>query len=147
MMTEICERIANGESLRGICAGEGMPSAPLVMKWLANDEDGALREQYARAREAQADHIFDEILEIADDGKNDWMEKNGEESVGYALNGEHVQRSKLRIDARKWMAGKMRPKVYGDKIQTEHTGEVKIDTSPGDAIKAMLDAKRKRSTG
>lgn len=120
LFDRICERIADGESLRTICADEDMPSKTTVFRWLAND--AALSDQYARAREAQADAIFDEILDIADTAVNDWMETNGQDDVGYRVNGEHIQRSRLRIDARKWMAGKLRPKVYGDKVDVEHSG-------------------------
>ena len=111
----ICERIADGESLRSICGDEDMPAKSTVFKWLAQKDGFA--DQYARAREAQADSIFDDILDIADDARNDWMERQGDEGPGYQLNGEHVQRTRLRIDARKWMAGKLRPKKYGDKLE------------------------------
>jgi len=112
----ICERIAEGESLRSICADEDMPSTTAVKKWLIKDDGGALVAQYTRAREMQADTLFEDILDISDNARNDWMEREGEGSAGYALNGEHIQRSRLRVDARKWMAGKLRPKVYGDKV-------------------------------
>jgi hypothetical protein len=113
----ICERIADGESLRSICRDEDMPAASTVIRWIAADE--TLRERYARSREAQADAIFDEILEIADDARNDWMDGK-EGSAADVLNSENIQRSRLRIDARKWMAGKLRPKVYGDKLDLTH---------------------------
>lgn len=116
----ICERIADGESLRDICSDDDMPNKSSVFRWLANDP--ALSDQYARAREEQADAIFDEVLSIADDGRNDWMERRGEEDAGWVTNGENIQRSRLRIDARKWMAGKLRPKKYGDKTMHEHGG-------------------------
>jgi hypothetical protein len=116
----ICERIADGESLRDICKGDDMPSRVSFFRWLAKSPE--LSNQYARAREAQADAIFDEILSIADDARNDWMERNGDGDAGWSANGEHIQRSRVRIDARKWMAGKLRPKVYGDKVVNEHTG-------------------------
>lgn len=112
----ICARIAGGESLRAICEGEGMPDKATVFRWLADDANTAFRDQYARAREMQADTLFDDILEISDDARNDWMERNGDDAEGYELKGEHIQRSRLRVDARKWMAGKLRPKVYGDKV-------------------------------
>lgn len=118
----ICERIADGESLRTICSDGDMPNKATVFRWLAQDESGTLSDQYARAREAQADAIFDEILDIADDGRNDWMQRNGDDDDGWQCNGEHIQRSRVRIDARKWMAGKMRPKVYGEKVSHEHGG-------------------------
>jgi hypothetical protein len=105
----ICERLANAESLRKICLDDSMPSQATVFRWLADERFSAFKEQYTRAREAQADALFDEILDIADDGSNDFM---GEDEK---YNGDAVQRSRLRVDARKWMAGKLRPKVYGDK--------------------------------
>jgi hypothetical protein len=75
-------------------------------------------QQYARAREVQADTLVDEILEIADDGTNDWMAREGKDGeAGWALNGEHVQRSKLRVDSRKWFASKVAPKKYGEKLE------------------------------
>lgn len=100
----ICERLADGESLRSICSQEGMPSKSMVFRWLA--ANGAFRDQYAHAREAQADALFDEILDIADDGRNDWIEKRNAagEVIGWQENGEAIRRSQLRIDARKWMA-------------------------------------------
>ncbi len=116
----ICDRIANGESLRQIADDEGMPAASTVFVWLS--QDPTFSEQYARAREAQADAIFDEILLIADDGRNDWVERKDQEdaNMGWRENGEALRRSQLRIDARKWMAGKLRPKKYGDKLELEH---------------------------
>lgn len=109
----ICQRIADGESLRSICSDKDMPDKSTVLKWLS--QSPAFASQYAHARELQADAIFDEVLDIADDGRNDWMEANGKDDEGWKQNGEAIQRSKLRIDARKWMAGKLRPKKYGEK--------------------------------
>lgn len=119
----ICERIADGESLRTICDDPDMPARSTVFKWLG--EHKVFSDQYAHAREEQADALFDEILSIADDGQNDWMEKYGRdgESIGWQVNGEALRRSQLRVDARKWMAGKLRPKKYGDRIVNEHTGK------------------------
>lgn len=114
----ICERLANGESLRRICRDDDMPEMRTVMRWLNAREEFC--QQYVRARELQAECIFDEMAEIADDGTNDWMASNAPDCEGYKLNGEHVQRSKLRIDARKWMLAKMAPRKYGDKQQIDH---------------------------
>lgn len=122
---EICTRLARGESLRSITADQDsgwMPSQTTVFRWL--EDNAAFREQYARAREVQADTIFDEMLEIADDARNDFMERQLGEDGPTVLqaNQEHIQRSRLRIETRKWMAGKLRPKVYGDKVVNEHSG-------------------------
>ena len=74
--------------------------------------------QYARARDLRADTLFDEALEIADETSDDWIRAEDEKKV---LDHEHVQRSRLRVDTRKWAAGKLAPKRYGDKLQ--HTGD------------------------
>ncbi|OWT68078.1 MULTISPECIES: terminase small subunit protein [unclassified Achromobacter] len=126
----ICARLADGESLRRICQDEDMPDKSTVMRWLAQDEN--LRDQYARAREAQADRLAEEILEIADDGRNDtYTDEDGNERT----NQEVVARSRLRVDARKWLASKMAPKKYGDKVELSGTGEggallIGISTDP-----------------
>lgn len=120
----ICERIADGESLRQICGDEGMPATSTVFVWLS--EDPQFSEQYARAREAQADAVFDDILSIADDGRNDWIEKRNADGqvIGWQENGEAIRRSQLRIDARKWMAGKLKPKKYGEKLDLNLSGAI-----------------------
>lgn len=112
---DICKRLGLGESLRTICRDDELPCCSTVFKWLNQQPEFA--EQYARARETQADSLFDEILDIADDGTNDWMEAHDKEgaNIGWRENGEALRRSQLRIDARKWMAGKLKPKKYGDK--------------------------------
>lgn len=127
---EICERLAEGESLRAICLADDMPSKSTVFRWL--DSNPTFRDQYARAREFQADTMADEMQDIADDGSNDWMEKHDKDgnAIGWQLNGEHVQRSKLRIDTRKWNASKLKPKKYGDKITNEVTGADGKDLIP-----------------
>lgn len=128
---EICERIANGESLRGMCDDAALPAMSTIFKWLTEDE--TFSEQYARARETQADALFDDILTIADDGRNDWMErKNADgQNIGWMENGEVLRRSHLRVEARKWMAGKLRPKKYGDKLDVEHSGQMEINVTIG----------------
>ncbi|PCK86353.1 terminase small subunit protein [Rhizobium sophoriradicis] len=122
----ICERIADGESLRSICRDEAMPDKATVFRWLASDDDFATK--YVRAREAQADALVDEMIDIADDGANDWMEKHNAagETTGWQENGEALRRSQLRISTRQWIAEKLKPKKYGAKVELEHgvTGEV-----------------------
>ena len=132
----ICERIANGESLRTICDDADMPDKATVFRWLKVETDFC--DQYARAREAQADAIFDDILSIADDGRNDWMErKNSDgECIGWNENGEALRRSQLRIEARKWMAGKLKPKKYGEKLDLNVSGS--LETVSEDQLNARI---------
>lgn len=120
---KICNRLADGESLRTICKDEDMPSRETVRLWLADERYKSFLGQYARAREEQADHYFEESIDIADNGSNDWMEQNDPENPGFRLNGEHVQRSRLRVDIRKWAASKLAPKKYGDKLDMNLGGQ------------------------
>ncbi|TBA65353.1 terminase small subunit-like protein [Rhizobium ruizarguesonis] len=124
----ICERIADGESLRSICRDDAMPAKSTVLAWLADDDKTSFRTKYAQAREIQADGFVDEMVEIADDGTNDWMEKKNAdgEATGWQENGEAIRRSQLRIGTRQWIAEKLKPKKYGTKVELEHgvSGEV-----------------------
>ena len=108
----ICDRIAHGDSLRQIDSDDTMPSKATIMRWLT--ERPAFQDQYALARQAQMEHYADEIMDISDDGRNDWMERQGKEDAGWVANGENIQRSRLRVDTRKWLMSKLYPKVYGD---------------------------------
>ena len=104
-------------TLREVCRGEGMPTEACVRTWAYEDRSG-FYSQYARAREIGYQAMADEVLEISDDGTNDWMERQGDDGKSaFALNGEHVQRSRLRVDTRKWLLSKALPKIYGDKVQ------------------------------
>jgi hypothetical protein len=128
--SEICERIADGESLRAICRDEGMPPENTVRRWAIEDREG-FSAQYARAREAQAESLADEILEIADDATNDWNEGNDGARV---FDHEHVNRARLRVDSRKWLLSKLLPKKYGDSLDLKHSGNlvVNVNRFPGE---------------
>lgn len=115
----ICLKLAEGLSLREVCRAEDMPDKSTVMRWLAAHDE--FRDQYATAREAQADHWADEILEIADDATNDWIKRHQDGKDVETLNAEHVNRSRLRVDSRKWLLSKLMPKKYGDRIT--HAGD------------------------
>jgi hypothetical protein len=121
MASCICVEIASGRSLRDICSKEGMPDKATVFRWLAAHED--FRDQYARAREAQADAMLEDILEIADDGMND---SYTDEEGNVRTNQDVIARSRLRVDARKWAMSKMAPKKYGDKLDLHHEGGVTV---------------------
>ena len=110
----ICARMTKGETLRTICADAAMPSPAAVLSWAAEDIDG-FSERLARAREALIECWAQEIIDISDDGTNDWLEREGRKQTTRAPNAEHIQRSKLRVDARKWLISKLAPKKFGDK--------------------------------
>ncbi len=102
MADKICEKIANGRSLRSICAEDGVPPLKTIYRWLEANEE--FRHQYARAREKQADYFVEEIIEIADSA---------------VAESAAVSKAKLQIDARKWAASKIAPKKYGDKTELD----------------------------
>ena len=122
---EICERMIAGESLNQICRSDGMPDKSTVFRWLEAHEP--FRDNYARAREMLVDSFADEILEISDDGSNDWAARESgddeEDSGGMFINHEHINRSRLRVDTRKWLMSKLLPKKYGDASKVELTGK------------------------
>ena len=114
----ILRRISNGESVRSVLSDnrdkEVLPSRKTFFEWLLDDK--TLSDQYAHACEKRADAIFEEILDIADETHSD---KKVLEDGREVIDNEVVQRSRLRVDARKWMLSKMNPKKYSDKIQVD----------------------------
>lgn len=117
----ICERLVEGESLRSICRDEVMPAISTVFRWLTLHQD--FSEQYARAKEEQADTLADEIIAIADECViGEKIETNAEGAIVKKVTGDMIERSRLRVDARKWYAGKLKPKKYGDKVSQEISG-------------------------
>jgi hypothetical protein len=116
LAVSVCERIACGESLRAIARDIDIPPSTLV-GWFVDDVEGVFK-HYARARQIQAEGFFEELCDIADDGHNDWMERNG-----YTVpDQEAIQRSKLRVDTRKWILARMDSNRYAETSKQEHSG-------------------------
>lgn len=145
IIDEICERMSAGEPLAAICRSEHMPGLRTVYDWAERDAD--LSARIARAREEGEDAIAAECLTIADNATNDWMERNGQDAPGYSLNGEHVQRSKLRIDTRLKLLAKWNPKKYGERLDHTSGGErlpapttVDLSALPAEVLRALLNA-------
>lgn len=111
----ICERIADGESLRAICRDDSMPSRMSVFRWLNDPERESFRNQYARAREEQAEFYAESIVEISDETSVEATYKGDE--VVLDLSSAAIARNRLRVDARKWYASKLAPKKFGDKLE------------------------------
>jgi hypothetical protein len=120
---DILARLEMGESLRAICRDENMPSEVSVRRW-SLDAKHPFSAQFARAREVGYLRMAEELLEICDDGTNDYVEREGKDGSTYsAVDHEHISRSKLRVDTRKWVLSKMLPKVYGDKTVVEGSSD------------------------
>lgn len=98
----ICAEMAEGKSIRAICRADDMPGLATVFGWLARHKTFA--EQYARAQQDRIAAWAEELVDIADEPIED------------------VQRSRLKVDTRKWLMSKLAPKKYGDRLVAEHTG-------------------------
>ena len=107
LVAQICVHVVDGKSLRAIAALDDMPALRTIMDWLERHAEFAQR--YARAKEAQADLMAEDIIDLSDEAMN-------------ALTSEQAQAYRLRVDARKWVAAKLKPKKYGDRTAHEHSG-------------------------
>jgi hypothetical protein len=142
----ILKRIAGGESVRSICRDEDMPNRDTVLEWSMSPQYSG---QFARARDLQAQSLFDEITDIVDDASNDWMEKHDEESgevTGYTLNGEAIARSRLRAEMRLKMAAQMALRRYNNRPAEEQVAPPpplgidirRLDPEQRDQLKQLL---------
>lgn len=133
----IIDGLCDGIPLRELCRQEGMPNWRTVYHWL--DADPELAARVARARELGFDAIAEDILDIADDGTNDWVERKRQNgTVMTVIDSEHVQRSKLRIETRLKLLACWDPKKYGEKKTTAITGAdggaLQVETQPVDPM-------------
>lgn len=127
---KLCAELARGRSLRAICREEEWaPHVATVHRWLLDAVEAeasaplrSFRDQYAHARDLQADYLVDEALEIADDGTGDFRRT----AKGHRLDHDHVSRSKLRVDTRRWMASILAPKRYGDRLKVSGDPEAPL---------------------
>ena len=132
----ICEQLARGDSMRKVCEADDVPAMSTVFRWLRERDE--FRQQYETAKDEAADVMVEEINEIADNSTNDYIihlaaaiekkpvdEWTEEDIKVLAIKAapENIQRSRLRVDARKWTASKLKPKKYGDKTVLKHTGD------------------------
>lgn len=104
-----------------------LPHRITVNRW--RRKHPIFRTMYAQAKCEQIEFMTSEILDIADDAKNDWMEQQDKKTgcISWQVNGEHIARSRLRIETRKWLAAKLVPRLYGDSVGVVSTNEVDED--------------------
>lgn len=113
LANEICNRLANGESMRKVCLDDNMPNKSSVFEWIRAHKWFA--DQYAKAKEESVDALSEETLEIADESIDDAY-KADPKAAGAAVNAQ-----RLRVDTRKWFLSKVKPKKYGDRVATDIT--------------------------
>ncbi|HEU5366666.1 MAG TPA: hypothetical protein VFU62_14105 [Hanamia sp.] len=120
LANEICETIqCTSKGIKRLCKEhEHWPSHNTIYRWLSTYSE--FNDRYARAKRQQIEVLVDEILSIAEDSSNDYMMNEDGKLV---VNHEHIQRSRLRIDTIKWLAAKLCPRIYGDRIQVDNTND------------------------
>jgi hypothetical protein len=130
LIADILSKVADGESLNKICDGKSYPCRKTFFEWVGDNTSIANR--YMIALSLRAEKYADEIIEIADNTSEDInYDFEGKEKV----NTENIARSKLRVDARKWVASKLLPKKYGDSTRVE----VEHRTGLADRVKAARE--------
>lgn len=142
---KICARLAQGRTLRDVCRDKDMPDESTVRQWAAENYQG-FYPHYTHAREVGYQAMADEAIAIADDISRDYKPRKARDgSVEMVVDQEHVNRSRLRVDTRKWLLSKALPKIYGDRVTTEVSGPnggpiQTEDISPTDAGRRILFA-------
>lgn len=144
---KLCEYIANGKSLKKACEQKEMPSPATVFKWMR--ENPEFLKLYEKSTTERTEALAEELLDIVDDGRNDYMEDQymKGKTPGYQLNGENIQRSRLRADTRKWLMAKMKPKKYGEKLDIKSESEIthKFEDLSDDELERAIQAKQDRA--
>jgi hypothetical protein len=134
---KICEAIADGQSLRSICLADDMPNKATVFRWLNLHQE--FSDQYARARDEQAETLADDIVSIVDGAANplmvDGVPMMNDGKPVMVTDAASVAHARLKMDARKWVASKLKPKKYGDKLDVDakHSGTVVLQLTESDA--------------
>ena len=109
LIDELCQRLSQGVSMRSVCRDDDMPCMATIWRWLRENDNFARR--YTAAKQESADAMIEDILAISDQDDDE----------------ESTNRSRLRVDTRKWIAAKLRPEKYSEKLDlTPSGGTVKI---------------------
>jgi hypothetical protein len=122
ILESVLTRLINGESMRKICLSDGMPDRVTLIRWVYDDPEYATT--IARARELQAEGLLDDMTDVCDKIESGELDANSGKAI---------------IWAKQWIAGRMNKK-YGEKIQTEHSGEVSLNAMSDDALNARIAA-------
>ncbi len=134
MFDKVCKEVSGGKALRTVLSREGFMNPQLFNQILSSSTEFST--QYVRACQDRADAIFEDTIKISDNRKGDtYIDNDGNEQIDHAV----INRDRLRVDTRKWAAGKLRPKKYGDKLALDHTSEDGSMT-PGVSLKDLSPA-------
>jgi hypothetical protein len=127
IFNSIILEIKNGASLRSAIKKSKTINRDTFNEWLK--EDVQFSDQYVHAKEEGIEAKFESI-------QSDYMEEPQRDPITGKIDTGWVQLQRLKIDAKKWELSKLKPKVYSDRIQTEHSGEITTNViSLGSGIK------------
>lgn len=140
LIEEICNVISSSsKGIKLLCKENShWPNKDTIFTWLKNNKE--FSDQYARAKKCQVEFLVDEILEIADDASHDQLINSEGKTI---FNPQAVNRARLKIDTRKWLACKLVPRVYSN-----HPDEM-LDSNPqilqeAMELRARLDEKNRK---
>jgi hypothetical protein len=150
LMTKFCERMCNGEAPTQICKDPTMPSYPTLMRWYTSDDPqyDAFKVMYEESQKIMWFYHADQLIQISDDSSNDYMDRYNKftDENERVLDPENVQRSRLRVDTRKFLLAKMLPKIFGEKMDISVGGRdgkpitvAAINMSVEEAERAYMD--------
>lgn len=136
----IADYVSSGMTMTAACATLGVVPRTIYNRINASERFAKMMEQ---ARLDGYDAIADQVVQIADDTDNDYVE--GTDRFGrpkIMLDKEHIQRSKLRAEVRMKLLAKWHPKKYGEKLEIEQksaTVAIPVGDDPIAAQRAYED--------
>lgn len=132
LAAKICSELSQGIPLRTVCKADDMPGTTTVFVWLGNNE--GFREQYARAKAESADAMAEDMLGIADEIETKIVGDDRSDSA-------RVQAQRIRVETRKWLASKLQPKKYGDKLEVVPSAGENLSPEAAAILSKVLDGK------
>ena len=121
---DICDAIScTSKGLRRLCnEHEHWPDRVNVYRWIKKYPEFC--NMYNKAKQLQIESFIDEVLEISDDTSNDTIiKRDNDGNEKEVCNSEYINRSRLRVDTRKWLAAKLCPRLYGERKEEKSTNE------------------------
>jgi len=103
---EIVGQVSSGKALSTVLRQDNMPTWVGFHAMVA--QDAKLATAYEKAVQDRADRLADEILQLSDEPMPEHLEG--------AMASAWVQQKRMQVDARKWIASKLKPRTYGDRI-------------------------------
>jgi hypothetical protein len=141
----ILERICNGETLRTICLTDGYPAASTVTSWYVHPDENlrpGFAADYERAERIGLELMAQDLLDISDDSGKDKVTRVFKGKRVTVIDQENINRDRLRVQTRQWFLERRLSKLYGDRVQHEHSGEIDLVARLQEGRKRVEEAKK-----